>query len=165
MSSKAIPTGAALRAACRTGEFALPTPGHAPGCVQANLVILPEAYAKQFAHFCASNPAPCPLLEKTEPGIFEARNLAPGSDIRKDIPKYIVWRDGKPVEEVTDVTDLCDGDMQGFLLGCSFTWEDILAAAGLVPRHIEENCNVPMFNTSLPLDGKGSFPSWHIYTF
>lgn len=139
-----LPTGVALRTACRAGDFTLPTPGHAPGCVQANLVILPKKYAQHFSDFCANNPAPCPLLEKTEPGVFEAKNLAPGSDIRSDLPKYIVWRDGKPVDEVDDITELWGDDMQGFLLGCSFTWEDILTAAGLVPRHIEENCNVSL---------------------
>jgi uncharacterized protein YcsI (UPF0317 family) len=106
------------------------------------LVILPKEHAKFFSQFCASNPAPCPVLEVTEPGIFEAKNIAPGSDIRSDLPKYIVWRHGKPVAECSDILDLWTDDMQAFLLGCSFTWEDVLAAAGLVPRHVEEDCNV-----------------------
>jgi uncharacterized protein YcsI (UPF0317 family) len=29
--------------------------------------------------------------------------------------------------------------------GCSFSWEDKLAQAGLVPRHAEIGCNVPMY--------------------
>ena len=148
-------TAAALRAACRAGTFRLPTPGQAPGHVQANLVILPRAHAGAFAEFCANNAAPCPLLEQTPPGVFEARQLAPGSDVRSDLPKYHVWRDGRMVEERDDVTELCTADMQAFLLGCSFTWEDVLVGAGLTPRHVEEGSNVPMFDSSIPLRSSG----------
>lgn len=35
----------------------------------------------------------------------------------------------------------------GFLLGCSFSWEDHLEQAGLIPRHVQQGTNVPMFNT------------------
>eukprot|EP00927_Polykrikos_kofoidii_P021693 TRINITY_DN20457_c0_g1_i2.p1 TRINITY_DN20457_c0_g1~~TRINITY_DN20457_c0_g1_i2.p1 ORF type:complete len:324 (+),score=34.43 TRINITY_DN20457_c0_g1_i2:170-1141(+) len=150
-------TGSALRAACRRGEFSGPTPGQAPGCVQANMVILPKKYGEYFQTFCANNAAPCPLLELTEPGVFEAVRLAPGSDLRKDLPKYHVWREGVMVEERTDVTDLWEDDFQAFLLGCSFTWEDVLVAAGFVPRHVEERRNVPMFDTNIQLKSSGVF--------
>ncbi|CAE8593492.1 unnamed protein product [Polarella glacialis] len=143
--------------ACRSGSFAFPTAGHAAGHVQANLVILPKSYADDFRRFCANNAAACPLLEFTEPGIFEAVKLAPGSDLRKDLPKYHVWKHGLMVEERTDVTDLWQDDMQAFLLGCSFTWEDLLGAVQLTPRHVQENRNVPMFNTNIKLKGAGPF--------
>eukprot|EP00439_Symbiodinium_sp_Y106_P038009 s453_g4.t1 len=61
------------------------------------------------------------------------------------------------VEECQDVRHLWDDQMRAFLLGCSFTWEDVLAAAQLRPRHIEEGRNVPMYNTSIPLKGAGPF--------
>lgn len=150
-------TGAELRAACRSGSFSAHTTGHAPGCVQANMVILPSAHAEDFRQFCANNAAPCPLLEATSPGIFEAKELAPGSDLRKDLPKYHVWRDGVMVEERTDITDLWQEDFQAFLLGCSFTWEDMLALANHPPRHILEKKNVSMFDTSIKLNGAGCF--------
>ncbi|CAK9052185.1 unnamed protein product, partial [Durusdinium trenchii] len=102
------------------------------------------------------NAAPCPLLEHTGPGSFEPR-LAPGADIRTDLPKYHVWREGVMVEERQDVVDLCGNDMHGFLLGCSFTWEDLLAEAELTPRHVQERRNVPMFNTSITLRSAGPF--------
>ncbi|CAE8692810.1 unnamed protein product [Polarella glacialis] len=146
-----------LREACRSGSFAFPTAGHAAGHVQANLVILPKSYADDFRRFCANNAAACPLLEFTEPGIFEAVKLAPGSDLRKDLPKYHVWKHGLMAEERTDVTDLWQDDMQAFLLGCSFTWEDLLGAVQLTPRHVQENRNVPMFNTNIKLKGAGPF--------
>jgi len=61
------------------------------------------------------------------------------------------------VEERQEVADLCGSDMHGFLLGCSFTWEDLLAEAQLTPRHVEERRNVPMFNTSIKLRSAGPF--------
>ncbi|CAJ1438122.1 unnamed protein product [Effrenium voratum] len=150
-------TGKALRGACRAGAFAGPTAGQAPGHVQANLVILPGRYAEQFSDFCAQNSAPCPLLEATAVGSYEPTRLAPGADLRTDLPKYHVWREGEMVEERTEVLDLWRDDMQGFLLGCSFTWEDLLAEAQLMPRHIQEQRNVPMFNTSIKLRSSGPF--------
>lgn len=150
-------TAAELRAACRTGVFSEQTSGQAPGHAQANMVILAKCYADDFRAFCANNAAPCPLLEATEPGCFEAKRLAPGSDVRSDLPRYRIWREGVMVEERTDICDLWEEDMQAFLLGCSFTWEDVLAAAQLCPRHMEEGRNVPMFDTNIPLRGAGPF--------
>jgi uncharacterized protein YcsI (UPF0317 family) len=37
------------------------TGGHCPAYQQANLVILPQEAAVEFAAFCTRNPAPCPL--------------------------------------------------------------------------------------------------------
>lgn len=156
-SSTHVETAQALRSACRSGAFSGPTPGHAPGYVQANLVILPTEYAQNFKEFCRNNAAACPLLEVTEPGVFEAVNLAPGSDLRTDLPKYHVWRHGEMTEERFDITDLCTDNMQAFLLGCSFTWEDVLVDANLTPRHVEEARNVPMYNTNIKLKGSGPF--------
>merc|ERR1719356_2231004 len=85
-------SAAALRDACRKGIFTSPTAGHASGCLQTNMVILPREHAGDFKTFCSNNAAPCPLLEVTAPGQFEASKLAPGSDLRTDLPKYHVWR-------------------------------------------------------------------------
>jgi len=41
-------------------------------------------------------------------------------------------------------------------VGCSFTFEQALADAGLTPRHQEEGRNVPMYRTNLPLLPSGS---------
>lgn len=43
-----------------------------------------------------------------------------------------------------EYADLWSSDMVGFLLGCSFSWEDLLRTRGLCPRQIQENKNVPM---------------------
>jgi len=55
------------------------------------------------------------------------------------------------------VTELWSEDMVGFLLGCSFSWEDVLAERGLIPRHVEEKKNVPMFRSEIPNVPAGVF--------
>src|SRR5690606_40947335 len=48
-------------------------------------------------------------------------------------------------------------DLVAFLLGCSFTFEQALLANGIPVRHMEENCNVPMYRTSIPCVPAGRF--------
>ena len=141
-------TGADVRKACRRGQLSGPTPGLAPGFVQANLVILPQDWADDFFRFCRRNPQACPLLDVTSPGDPEPRAVAPGADLRTDLPKYRVWRDGVVVEERTEIGDLWADDLVSFLIGCSFTFERALQEAGLPIRHIDEGRNVPMYVTA-----------------
>src|SRR6266446_4684237 len=91
-------TGAQLRDLVRRGEHAGPTAGLALGFVQANLVVLPRALAFDFLLFCQRNPKPCPLLDVTEPGSPEPRLAAPGADVRTDVPRYRVYRQGELVD-------------------------------------------------------------------
>jgi uncharacterized protein YcsI (UPF0317 family) len=147
-----------LRAAARSGNHRGPTAGHAPGFVQANVVILPAADAADFAEFCRLNAQACPLLEMTAPGDFVPRASAPGADLRTDVPKYRVFRHGTPdAEEPHDILHLWRDDLVGFLLGCSFTFESGLLAAGLPVRHIERESNVPMYRTNIPCRSAGRF--------
>jgi uncharacterized protein YcsI (UPF0317 family) len=149
---------AKLRAAVRAGYFTGPTAGCAAGWVQANVVILPAADAADFAEFCKRNPRPCPLIEQTAPGDPEPRRSAPGADLRTDVPRYRVFRNGEPAaEEPTDVRDLWRDDFVGFLLGCSFTFEAALTTAGLPVRHIEQRRNVSMYRTSIDCVAAGRF--------
>jgi uncharacterized protein YcsI (UPF0317 family) len=133
----------------RSGEWAGPTPGMAKGYVQANLVILPKDWAFDFMVFAQRNPKPCPVLDVTEPGDAEPKLVAPGADLRTDLPRYRVWKDGECVDEPTDVTEHWREDLVGFLLGCSFTFETALMEAKVPIRHIECGCNVPMYRTSI----------------
>ena len=41
-------------------------------------------------------------------------------DIRTDLPRYRVWRDGKRIEEPTDVVAHWRDDLVAFVIGCSF---------------------------------------------
>ena len=78
-------------------------------------------------------------------------------DIRTDLPRYRVWRDGKLIEEPTDIVAHWRDDLVAFLIGCSFSFEHALMADGLTIRHIEQGCNVPMYRTNVPCAPAGPF--------
>lgn len=150
-------TGAELRAAVRNGYTGL-TSGLANGYAQANVVILPADFADDFAAYCRANPDACPLITQTAPGDPEVRDLAPGSDLRTDVPRYRVFRDGVASrEEPTEIGDLWREDFVAFLIGCSFTFERTLREAGLRIRHIDLGRNVPMFRTNIESVAAGPF--------
>ncbi|MGY1771263.1 putative hydro-lyase [Blastococcus sp. SYSU D00813] len=136
------------RAQYRAG-LAVPTSGAAPGHTQANLVVLPQDWAWDMLLFAQRNPQPVPVLEVTDPGSPETA-LAPGADLRTDLPRYRVWRDGELVGEPTDVVDLWRDDLVAFLIGCSFSFETALLDAGVPVRNIEQGRNVSMYRTSVP---------------
>ena len=148
-------TAAEVRIACRSGQFTKPTSGLAYGFVQANVVMLPADWAFEFLLFCQRNPKPCPLLDVTDVGSPEAKSVAPGSDLRTDLPGYRVFVDGECVDEPTDVERYWRDDLVSFLIGCSFTFEFALLEAGLPVRHIEQNRNVPMYRTNLACQPAG----------
>jgi uncharacterized protein YcsI (UPF0317 family) len=150
-------TGAEVRQAARAGRWNAPTSGLAMGYVQANLVVLPREFAYDFLLFCQRNPKPCPLLDVTDPGYAEPKLVAPGADLRTDLPQYRVFRSGELVEEPHEIRSLWRDDFVAFLLGCSFTFENALLQAGVPVRHIEQNCNVPMFRTKRPCRPAGRF--------
>ena len=148
-------TPADVRAAIRAGELDGPTAALAPGFTQANLVVLPEADAFDFLRFCVANPRPCPIIEVLDPGATEPMHSAPGADLRTDLPRYLIHRDGEVVDQVASVD--WREDLVAFLIGCSFTFERALLAAGLPVRHIEQGVNVPMYRTAVACRPAGSF--------
>lgn len=109
-----------IRQRCRTGQLEAPTPGLALGYVQANLVVLPYNLAFEFLLFCQRNPKACPILDVTEVGNPEPKLIAPGADIRTDLPRYRIFRQGQLVEETTDIRPFWRNDLVAFLIGCSF---------------------------------------------
>src|SRR5271157_2962211 len=108
--------GSEVRRCAREGELTGPTPGLALGFVQANLVVVPRDLAFDFLLFCQRNPKPCPLLDVTEAGCPEPRQVAVGADVRTDLPRYCIYRDGKLVEEPTDLHGWWRDDLVAFLL-------------------------------------------------
>lgn len=146
-----------IRHCIREGQWSQPTAGLAPGFTQANLAIVPRDLAYDFLLFCQRNPKPCPLLEVLDVGDPQPRDLAPGADIRTDIPRYRVYRHGQLVDEVPDILSYWRDDLVGFLLGCSFTFEHPMMDAGIGIRHIERGVNVPMFITNRPCKSAGVF--------
>jgi uncharacterized protein YcsI (UPF0317 family) len=150
-------TGAEVRRQARAGELRTPTAGLALGFVQANLVVVPRDLAFDFLLFCQRNPRPCPLLDVTDPGSADPRHVAPGADLRTDLPRYRVYRYGLLAEEPTDLWDWWRDDLVAFLLGCSFTFENALLEEHIPLRHIDQARNVPMYRTSIPCEPAGVF--------
>jgi uncharacterized protein YcsI (UPF0317 family) len=146
-----------VRARIRRGDWTGPTAGLAPGYTQANLVVLPAADAFDFLRFCVRNPKPCPVLEVTDLGSPEPAATAPGADLRTDVPRYRVYRDGRADGEPTDVRAEWRDDLVGFLIGCSFTFERALLAEDLPVRHVEQGVNVPMYRTNRACHPAGRF--------
>jgi uncharacterized protein YcsI (UPF0317 family) len=110
-----------------------------------------------FLLFCQRNPRACPLLEVTDAGNAEPIAMAPGADLRTDIPRYRIYRDGVLTEEVADATPYWREDFVAFLLGCSFTFEWALLEAGVPLRHLERGRNVAMWRTSIACKPAGVF--------
>ncbi len=147
----------ALRALVRAGEWQTTTEGLAPGYVQANLAIVPKDLAFDFLLFCQRNPQPCPVLEVMEAGSPEPRQTAPGADLRSDVPRYRVYEHGELVAEVTDIGDRWQEDFVSFLLGCSFSFESAMLAAGIPLRHLQAGHDVPVYVTNRDTVTAGAF--------
>ena len=152
-----LQTGEQVREACRRGDLKGQTSGLAPGFAQANLVVIPREHAYDFLMFCQKNPKPCPLLDVTTPGAIAPTSVAPSADIRTDLPRYRVWRNGELADEPTDIKTLWRNDFVSFIIGCSFTFESALLRAEVPVRHIELNKNVPMYETNIDCQPAGVF--------
>jgi uncharacterized protein YcsI (UPF0317 family) len=151
-------TGVESRSAIRTGIWKLPTATLAPGYVQANLVILPEKYAYDFLLFCQRNPKACPLLDVLERGCYLVhQDWAENADLRIDLSRYRVYKDGILASEPEDLREFWKDDFVSFLIGCSFTFEQALIEAGIPIRHQECGSNVPMYRTNIACRSAGIF--------
>jgi uncharacterized protein YcsI (UPF0317 family) len=142
-------TPAEFRRQVREGRFQGPTAGQCGGFAQANLAILPQAQADAFLAFCRANDRACPLLAVAEPGQGALPALGEDLDVRTDLPGYCVYRDGQLTETRRSIRDLWQPDLVAFAIGCSFSFEQALLAAGIPVRHLEEGRNVPMYRTRI----------------
>lgn len=164
-----LKTAADVRKACRNGSYKTTTSGLAPSYLQANLMILPSRHADDFRTLCARNPVPCPLLAESESvGSWSAvkswteglqgSDIVSGVDLRRDAPKYMVYKDSKLVKlQCDDIVEEWTEDHVAFLIGCSYSFESALTDAGLPPRHTVMDRVVPMYRTSVPLCPAGVF--------
>ena len=146
-----------VRAAIRAGQYASHTAGLGRGYLQANLAIMPEAFALDFMRFCQRNPKPCPLTGVSDTGNPQMFTMGRDIDIRSDVPAYNIYRDGKLDGSVSDIRDLWRDDFVVFALGCSFTFENALQQAGIPVWHIDHNTTVPMFRSNLQTVPAGPF--------
>jgi uncharacterized protein YcsI (UPF0317 family) len=150
-------SGHAARLAIRAGAHSGPTSGLAPGYVQGNLAILPQAMAGDFLRFCELNPKPCPLIGSSAPGDWRVPALGEDLDIRTDLPRYRVWRRGELVDEPHDLLKVWRDDLVVFVIGCSFSFEEALITDGIEMRHFALGQNVPMYRTSIATKAAGPF--------
>jgi len=131
--NRAMTPAQAARLAMRNKEWTGPTKHKVPGYVKCNLVILPRQDSYDFLVFCIRNPKPCPVIEVTDPGDAEPRRSAPGADLRTDLPKYAIYRNGTREADRTEIMDLWQDDSVAFLIGSGMTFDDPLERAG-VPK-------------------------------
>ncbi|MBP2625902.1 MAG: hypothetical protein H6Q68_613 [Firmicutes bacterium] len=146
-----------VRKLIRDGKLVRPSAGISQGYAQANLAILPKELAYDFLLFAQRNPKPCPILDVTEVGSPEPKVVGLGADLRYDIGKYRIYKKGVLAEEVLDIEKYWTKHMVAFLLGCSFSFETAMLKNRIPVRHIEENCNVPMFITNIECKPAGIF--------
>lgn len=140
------------RLAIREGRHTGSSRGLAMGYVQCNLVIIPQRHAFDFLLYCQRNPRACPVLEVTDTGNPEPRRLAPGADLRTDLARYAVWREGRREADCADIKALWRDDLVGFLIGSGITFDQALERAG-VPTERDRW----VVNTTLPTEAAGRF--------
>ena len=147
----------AVRQRIRRGEITGHTSGMASGHVQGNVAILPKDLAADFLRFCQLNAKPCPVLAVGAPGDPALPALGADIDMRSDVPRYRVFRDGALLEEPTDIRHLWREDLVTFILGCSYSFEWALLEDGLSMHHMTLGKNVPMYRTSVQTTPAGPF--------
>lgn len=169
LTGEALTTGIAARLAARNETYTKSTSGLAPTYLQANLIILPSRYASDFRDLCARNPVPCPLIAESKaigdfvnvksylPNVPDD-DMAKSLDIRTDCPRYNLYQDSKLIGEgIPDIKQQWTDDHVAFFIGCSYSFESALAAAGLPPRHAVLDRNIAMYRTNIPLNPAGVF--------
>ena len=157
-------SAADVRAANRSGAYGGHTAGLAAGKLQCNLAILPERFALDFLRFCQRNPKPCPIVGVGDSGDPYLPTLGHDIDIRTDVSKYRVFRNGTLSEEISDLTQVWSDDLVTVALGCSFTFENALLRNGIPVRHIETGKNVPMYRSNIDLVPAGRFRGQMVVT-
>ena len=147
-----------VRQLIREGVIDFPTAGMCRGYAQANLIILPPEYAADFEEFAKLNPFPCPVLEVIKGEQPLTYDMGEGGNICSDIPRYRIYRDGVwDGETLTDVTEYWKQGYVGFLIGCSFSFEEALMREGIEVRHIAQGRNVPMYKVGIQTVKAGPF--------
>ncbi len=134
-AERANMTPAEFRHVVRQGEWTGGSEMACRGYAQANVAIVPRDYAYDFLVFCNRNPRPCPVIDITEVGDPHPRLMAPEADLRTDLTRYKVFKDGELVDEPTDISQYWRDDLVGFLLGCSLSFDWLLRAANIKFRY------------------------------
>jgi uncharacterized protein YcsI (UPF0317 family) len=144
-----------LRQKIRAGQHRGLTTGHARGFMQANLVVLPARYRDDFLGFCAANSAACPVLAVSEPGDAGLPALGTDIDVRQDLPGYRVYQQGRFSAAQDEIGALWRDDHVAVAIGCWFSLEDALLAAGVRLRHVELGIQGPLFRSNVAAQSCG----------
>ncbi len=146
---------AEIRTRIREGAYRGDSWGLAVGFAQTAMVALPADAARDFLVFAHRNPRPCPLLEVVDVGETQLRRLAPGADLRTDLARYRVFEGGRCVAEPADASDAWREDLMAFAVGCTGSFEQLILAAGIRLRHLEEDFSVPIYVTDRECESAG----------
>jgi len=140
-----------LRKKIAKNEFNKPTSGYCTGHLQANMLVIPSAYADAFEAFANANKKAIPVLEIIK-GSYFSKYLAEGANLLNELPAYNIIKDGVVVETVNNIEKYYTDDLVFFLIGCSFTFETSLMSNGISLRHVDLDVNVSMYNTTIELN-------------
>ncbi len=68
-----------------------------------------------------------------------------------------MWRDGEVADEPAEIGAVWRDDLVAFVIGCSFTFEELLLQSGIAIRHLDRGCNVAMYRTNIATRPAGRF--------
>lgn len=109
-------------------------------------------------YHCFYNPQACPVVDITDVGNTEPTLLSVGADIRTDLPRYRVFKNGEIVEEPTDIKKYWNKDLVAFLLGTAMGVLDYFKNINISWR------NFGGYKTSVPCSSAGRFKSHLVVT-
>lgn len=147
------PTAESIRAAIREGRHTGLTETVGQEWAQGGPLFVPREYAYDVLLYSVRNPAALPLLDVLDPGAWTTE-LAPGADVRTDVPLYEVWADGQKIAEVTDLRPLWRGDLVTFVMGTSHILAMGLKEAGVAETTVD-NPRPAIYRTALPTRAAG----------
>lgn len=111
------------RAMFRSGEWTKVNSHMCLDYMVTNLAIVPKDIAAEFMVFANRNRQPIPVLEVLDPGNPHPKFFAPEADLRTDVSRYSVYRDGELVDEPSDIKKYWRDDLVSFIIGCSRNFE------------------------------------------
>ncbi|KAF7764791.1 hypothetical protein PCIT_b0861 [Pseudoalteromonas citrea] len=153
----------AIRKMIREGDYSGPTIGFVPGFTQCNLIILPKEYAYDFLQFCHLNSDACSLMAySSAPGAYTLDTLGKDIDIRTDIPRYRVFKQGQLIEDVHDISPIWQSDLVTFALASYLSYDYALDCVGLKSTAINPLHGLPLYISSLPCQSAGIFSGFNV---
>lgn len=147
LEERALVIPAELRNSIRNSEWepdSTSTQYYCRGYVQLNLVIIPRDMAFEFTVFCLRNPRNCFIAEICDVGSPIPKHIAPTADLRTDLYKYRVFKNGQIIDEPNNILKYWRDDLVAFLLGCSMGFEGVFRDKHVKWRTMGTyTCNIP----------------------